>query len=120
MNPEKHVTEGDSGAKPAAEIKASDGLAAPSDKVETKEPVSTPVEAESQNPVVFETQADLVVTGVVITPVEPPRRSEPKADSKAKPKPLEEPKPAPEVKAPEPKSLAQIMKVDLRGRKRRT
>lgn len=102
MSPEKQATDGNSGAEPEVENTPNDAQPEKPDNVEAKEKSSGPVGPEAAA-----RQADA------------PRKSEPKTDGKAKPKAREEAQPISAPKASGPKSLAEVMKVDLRIRRRR-
>ena len=102
MSPEKQVTDGDSGAGPEVEKTPNEAQPEKSNNVEAKEKSNGPVGSEA-----VPRQADA------------PRRSEPKTEGKAKPKAREEAHPVSAPKASGPKSLAEVMKVDLRVRRRR-
>ncbi len=102
MSPEKQVTDGDSGTGPEVEDTPNEAQPEKSDIVEAKEKSNGPVGSEAAA-----RQSDA------------PKKSEPKTDGKAKPKAREEVQPVSAPKASRPKSLAEVMKVDLRVRRKR-
>jgi hypothetical protein len=93
MSPENQATDGGSEAPPEGANTTSGA--------EMNEPTGAPEKVEAAP-----------------TPAEPRRKPEPKAESKVKAKAKEEVQPAPVSTVSEPKTLAQLMKVDLRRRRR--
>ena len=103
MSPENQVTDGDSGVTPEVDNTPKETQPETSDTVETKEKPSGQIKNDAAP-----------------KPAETPRKTEARPDNRAKPKAKEEvPQPVSTPKASEPKSLAEVMKVDLRVRRRR-
>jgi hypothetical protein len=100
MSPDSQVTDGDSGETPAVDNTANESQPTDSNKVGSGEPSQEPVSTDAP-----------------ISPASAPRKSDAKADGKTKSKAKEEVQPAVTPKAQGPKSLAEVMKVDLRVRK---
>lgn len=101
MSPDSQVTDGDSGTAPAVDTTANQTQPADSNNAAASEP--------SQDP---------ASTDAPISPANAPRKSEPKADGKTKSKAKEEVQPVSTAKPQGPKSMAEVMKVDLRVRKK--